>query len=279
MKQFLLLLALLMILPLGRVWAQTPSDEDDIVIEGDTKNEKPKKPLLPGQTTPATKADEGDDEEKDELEMEADRVTKAKQVTESETPISTETFDADKGTFKRRATYFAIELLGGIRSGIVDFSGMTGLGFDINVVAKMGRNFALAANLNTGALFNSDGDFLQTLAVHLEPRIYIPFSDGEKDPVDLNKGVVEGFVSIKGGYFSQGAVVEDLQKKMTGIGMGIGMGVDWFFSKNLKVSFQFTYYFPYWLEECEDYSGQHHCSSTSVIGHLLSFTSGIALVF
>jgi hypothetical protein len=257
-------------------------DDDDEQKDDDSNNddeENPDKKKKTQEDETELDSDPDDDEnEKDDIEIAADNVGKVKQVGDKETPITASNMDSNYIIPKLKTSYFALEFLAGAKAGLLDLDKNIGFGFDISPVFRTGKHFAIGVNVLFGALFNSEGDYLQTLGIQLDPRVYFPLKKGSSGN-DFPKGTIEGFINLKTGYITQQTMIDSSKVELVGINLAIGFGIDYYLSKILKLSFQFNYYFPYWLEACSDYSGQHHCSKPEIDGHMVSFTSGISLIF
>ncbi len=230
------------------------------------------------ETITGEEIDEG--EKEDELDRAARNLSEGKVTEDLERPIDVSQYDNKREVHSRKTTYAAIELLGGPQGGTLDFQGTYGFRFDVNGLFKVAQHFGLALNVVFGGLWDSDAHYLQTLGTNLAARIYFPLKSPSKHQKnDPNTDALEGYIAARVGYLTQ-RFREESQKKLSGINMGIGLGVDWFLSAGFKITFQFAYDFPYWLESCDDSAGGgFHCANTDFAGQLWKLTAGVALLF
>ncbi|MBN2722577.1 MAG: hypothetical protein JXR95_00740 [Deltaproteobacteria bacterium] len=173
--------------------------------------------------------------------------------------------------------FFFIESSAGAGIGLVDLIKTHGLLINANPGFRFGRHFALLSTLSLGFLFDGSFTGYSLLAISLEPRLYIPIIKKSKI---TDEGAVDMFLSLRIGYRSEEASIENETRELSGINSEAGMGFNYFINKNLYLTWQFYYGFPFWINSCDPAAGSLHCNSASgITGHRISLLFGLGISF
>lgn len=272
-KSFFKLLLIIYILNPNLVFAQGKPADDDIIIEDDDAKKKPEKDN--------TQTDTEDDTEKKPKpkEIDVDAVVGDTGPKFDETGKDTDPVELDMSKIKKkgdskRTWLFTVEMLAGPRIGMIELMKNHGLGFDVNAIFRINNYFGININGNFGFIFDADLELYNQLAINLEPRVYIPVKKVK------GRGRSEVYLGFRFGYRVQEALIEELKRELTGIDLGASLGVNWYLQEKLHLSWQLSYHFPVWLNNCDTAAGARQCDSARGLNaHQISFLFGIGISF